>query len=184
MLPLRASAAATGVDPASAASAALASFERDGYAVVDALALAPGEVAELRCDLERWCAAQLEPSADRQWEGALPADCVDDGWGRAGASNVLVEMADSGCIPRKTLDFMLSPDVMDFAQAALRSGRFAIDDASVAGYPMVGEAGNCGPAGRGGSNLHGWHRDSFNLHQHLCGFHLHARAAMQRRCQR
>eukprot|EP01052_Picozoa_sp_SAG31_P039561 SAG31_NODE_5512_length_2486_cov_2.519481_3_plen_166_part_00 len=35
-----------------------------------------------------------------------------------------------------------------------------------------GEAGNCGATARGGSDLHGWHRDSFNYHGILRPFHL------------
>ena len=138
--------------------ATMEAFERDGYAIVDALELAPHTVDAIRADLEPWCVAQLAPSAERQWEGALSSAVEDDGWGRAGASNVLVDMADVGGVPQATLDFMLRPEMLEFTAAALRSKEFAIDDASIAGYPTLGEAGNRGSGARGGSDLHGWHR--------------------------
>ena len=138
--------------------ATMEAFERDGYAIVDPLELAQQAVDAIRADLEPWCVAQLAPSAERQWEGALSSAVEDDGWGRAGASNVLVDMADVGGVPQATLDFMLRPELLEFTAAALRSKEFAIDDASIAGYPTLGEAGNRGSGARGGSDLHGWHR--------------------------
>ena len=150
--------------------AALEAFERDGCCVVPGLDFDAERVAAVRRDLEPWADRQLsQPEFWRGefWEGAA------DGFGRAGVSNVLFEMADEGATATHTLEFMLHPELLKFATAAFRTAEFKVDDASIAAYPRVGEAGNRGAAARGGSDLHGWHRDSFNYHALLRSFHCH-----------
>ena len=129
--------------------------ERDGCAIVDGLELSETQVDAIREGLEPWASRQIERpdfASGEFWEGA------SDGWGRAGASNVLFEMAQDGDTVQHTLSFMLHPELLAFATAAFGSPEFVVDDASIAAYPRVGEANNLGAAARGGSDLHGWHR--------------------------
>ena len=148
-----------------AVDAALASFERDGFAVLDPLQLPPETVTSYKASLEPWADAQmgLEPPQSRS--GSFHTERQRNYWEgrtRLAASNAVLQLqSECPAATAHTLDLMTDPFLLRFAERAFRTSLMAIDSIQIACYPAVGEGGNDGhpPTTHGASTeLHGWHR--------------------------
>ena len=108
-----------------AVDAALASFEENGFAVLDALQLPPETVTSYLRSLEPWADAQmgLEPPQSRS--GSFHTERQRNYWEgrtRLAASNAVLQLQ-SECpdATAHTLDFMTQPFLLRFAERAFRT---------------------------------------------------------------
>jgi hypothetical protein len=165
--------------------AAVAAFKRDGYAVLDAAQLSEATVTALVRGLQPWADTQMAPNGSPLAPPWTPGSTVDR-WSRElknywesstrlAASNAVLQLAAHGDTAELTLDYMLHPTLLEFAERAFHTRATQIDSIQIACYPRVGEGGNEGhppTAPSANAELQGWHRDTGNWHNKLRQFHL------------
>ena len=114
----------------------MADFRELGFCMLPDARLSAESCEALRRDLDPWFAAELRQRADGSFGRRWHPGPEKSGTGRVAVSNALVELAGVGRAAAISVDFMLRPELLRFARAALDSTP-QLDDVMVAAYPRV-----------------------------------------------